>query len=568
LQRKKDFMKKVFTLLSVAFALQVVKAQISITDASLVGGTVYNWTNNNTYLVDGLVFLEEGSTLNIQEGTVIKFSEQSAGTASALIICRGARINAIGTPDAPIIFTAVADDVNDPNDLGPGDVQLWGGLILLGKATTEKNGAYEVSIEGIDSSEPRGLYGATGNNPTNFDDNDNSGELRYVSIRHTGYGLTSGSELQGLTLGGVGRGTKLSFVDIYASSDDGIEIFGGTVDIKNFCVAFAEDDSYDFDEVWTGRAQFLFSIQRADVADAGWEYDGSTPNNTAEHTSSTIYNFTHIGSGPGSAASNPIGLLIRAGGSVVAANGIVAEMKGKGIEIQDDSANTTTDSYSRFLAGETRILNNLFYNIGSNTQLDGSSTGIIRISSNPGDETAAAFSAHLAATNQISNPEFVSISRDQDATLDPRPSLTGTAYTSTLAEYPADTFFTQVNYKGALSADANQCYIAKWTSLAKNGHLASGLNWGGAAGLNEYNNVLTDLKVFPNPANTNVNIVVKAESALRIQMIDASGRTVRGIQSAKGQETVEVPVSDLAPGIYFLNFTNGINTFSQKVFIY
>ena len=137
-----------------------------------------------------------------------------------------------------------------------------------------------------------------------------------------------------------------------------------------------------------------------------------------------------------------------------------------------------------------------------------------------------------------------------------------------MAEYPADTFFTQVNYKGALSADANQCYIAKWTSLAKNGHLASGLNWGGAAGLNEYNNVLTDLKVFPNPANTNVNIVVKAESALRIQMIDASGRTVRGFQSAKGQETVEVPVSDLAPGIYFLNFTNGINTFSQKVFIY
>lgn len=562
-------MKNFFTLLCSMSVAAVAVAQVSITDADLVAGQTYNWTNNNTYVLDGLVFLEEGAVLNIQEGTVIKFTEQSAGTASALVVCRGAKINAIGTQDAPIIFTAEIDDVNDPTDLGPSDVQLWGGLVLLGKATTEKNGVYEVSIEGIASTEPRGLYGAPGNNPANFDDNDNSGELRYVSIRHTGYGLTSGSELQGLTLGGVGRGTKLSFIDIYASSDDGMEIFGGTVDIKNFCVAFAEDDSYDFDEVWKGKGQFLFSLQRADVADAGWEYDGSTPNNTAAHTSSTIYNFTHIGAGPGAAASNPIGLLIRAGGSVVAANGIVAQMKGKGIEIQDDSANTTTDSYSRFLAGETEIKNNLFHAIGSATALDGSSAGVIRVSSNPDDETAAAFATHLALTNQIADPAFVSISREQDGTLDPRPSATGAAYTTPLATYPSgDTFFTAVNYKGALSSEANDCYIAKWTTLAKNGHLAQGLNWSGAATVKPYNSVLEDLKVFPNPSNNMVNIQINTTENVVVDVLNVEGRIVRSLQTGSGQSTTTLPVSDLAPGLYMLRFSNGTANFSQKLFVY
>jgi hypothetical protein len=561
-------MKNLFTLFLGICAVGVTTAQVSITDADLVAGQTYNWTNNNTYLLDGLVFLEEGGVLNIQEGTVIKFTEQTAGTASALVICRGAKINAIGTQDAPIIFTAAIDDVNDPTDLGPSDVQLWGGLVLLGKATTEKNGLYEVSIEGIASTEPRGLYGAPSNNPTNFDDNDNSGELRYVSIRHTGYGLTSGSELQGLTLEGVGRGTKLSFVDIYASSDDGMEIFGGTVDIKNFCVAFAEDDSYDFDEVWKGKGQFLFSLQRADVADAGWEYDGSTPNNTAAHTSSTIYNFTHIGSGPGAAASNPIGLLIRAGGSVIAANGIVAQMKGRGIEIQDDSANTTTDSYSRFLAGETEIKNNLFHAIGSATALDGSSAGIIRVSSNPDDETAAAFATHLAASNQIADPGFVSITRDQDGLLDPRPLATGAAYTTPLATYPSDPFFTPVNYKGALSSEAGDCYIAKWTTLAKNGHLAQGLNWSGAASINPYNNVLEDLKVFPNPANNIVNIQINTNENVLVDVFNAEGRIVRSLKTGSGQSITSLPVSDLAPGLYMLRFSNENASFSQKLFVY
>ncbi|MDP4817489.1 MAG: T9SS type A sorting domain-containing protein, partial [Flavobacteriales bacterium] len=384
-----------------------------------------------------------------------------------------------------------------------------------------------------------------------------------------GYGLTSGSELQGLTLGGVGRGTKLSFVDIYASSDDGMETFGGTVDLKYFCVAFAEDDSYDFDEQWTGKAQFLFSIQRADVADSGWEYDGSTPDDTPEFTNATIYNFTHIGAGVGAAASNPIGLNIRAGGAVTAANGIVTEMKGKGIEIQDKTGNTTTDSYSRFLAGLTSIDNNIFYNIGSYTLLDGSDNGVIRVTSGADDATAAAFSTALAATNTYGNPSLVSISRDQDGGLDPRPSMTGIAYTTPLAAYPSDAFFTSVNYKGAISSTANQCYIAKWTTLAKNGHLAGGLDWNGLeTSINEYNGVINDLKVFPNPANGIVNIYYNSEKPVTVEIFNLQGQVVRSVNGlAAGIRTETIAVSDLAKGLYFVRFTDGVNAFSQKLLV-
>jgi hypothetical protein len=120
------------------------------------------------------VFLEPGGRLNIQAGTVIKFTDRAdLGNPSALVITRGAQIYAEGTANAPIIFTAAADDVNDPADLGPTDNALWGGIVVLGSGITQKNGNAEVSVEGISTSEPRGLYG--GNNNA-----DNSGVLRYV----------------------------------------------------------------------------------------------------------------------------------------------------------------------------------------------------------------------------------------------------------------------------------------------------------------------------------------------------------------------------------------------------
>ena len=302
-------MKSIFTILyfiALSF-LGYAQTTINITDADLTGDQTFHWTNNNVYLLDGLVFLEEGGELHIEPGTVVKFTPRAdVGNPSALIITRGAKIFAEGTAAEPIIFTAESDDVNVPDDLTHRDNAFWGGIALLGYGITQKNGNGEANLEGIDLSEVRGTYGGN-------DNNDNSGILKYVSIRHGGRQIVSGSELNGLSLGAVGSGTTLEYVEIYANSDDGIEFFGGAPNLKHAIVAFVEDDSYDWDEVFTGQGQFWFSIQRDDLADAGGELDGSTPDDLTPYSNPTVYNWTHIGSGPGAAASNPVGWLLRAG---------------------------------------------------------------------------------------------------------------------------------------------------------------------------------------------------------------------------------------------------------------
>jgi hypothetical protein len=253
---------------------------IIINDNDLAGGQTYNWTKEHTYLIDGLVFLEKEGRLNIEAGTVVKFKKvpSSSDATSAMIITRGARIFAEGTSDDPIIFTAEADDVTSQSLL-PGESGQWGGLILLGSAPVMKKGNTLLNIEGISTVEPRGQYGFGDADFTNAKPNDNSGILKYVSIRYTGYALNgqAGDEIQGLTLGAVGSGTTIDFVESFASDDDGVEVFGGTVDLKHFVVAFASDDSYDFDQGWRGKGQYLFALQGDGVVskyDHSGEWDG------------------------------------------------------------------------------------------------------------------------------------------------------------------------------------------------------------------------------------------------------------------------------------------------------
>lgn len=557
-------MKKIYTLtVGLLMASASLKAQtiVNIVDADLNAGQTYNWTNNNIYLLDGLVFVEDGATLNIEEGTIVKFTPRAdIGNPSALVICRGAKIFANGSVTAPIIFTAEDDDVADAQDLGPTDNALWGGIVLLGKAYTIKNGNTEVNVEGIPTTEPRGIYGMPAGSNI---DTDNSGSLRYVSIRHGGRQIATGSELNGLTLAAVGSGTTLEYIDVYANSDDGIEFFGGTVNLKHSSVSFCEDDSYDWDESWKGKGQFWFSIQRDDIADAGWECDGSTPDDLTPASDPIVYNATHIGSGPGAAASNPIGWLFRAGTRGYVANSIVTEMKGKGIEVQDKPTNTN-DAYAQLLAGELTIKNNLFHNIGSTTVIDGSSSGIIRITANADDASATALINHLTTnSNQIANPNLYGISRTQNGLLDPRPNGTGAAYSTSLDTYPnGDAFFTTVNYKGAFSTSSTELWLSGWSSLAKNGHLVN------VTGINEYNNVLNSLVLFPNPAHGTFNIGYSADKNVLVQIINTQGQLIKTISNnpiAGGFQTIDV--NDLSKGLYLISFTAGNQQFTKKLII-
>lgn len=563
---KKNHMKKIYNLIGFLFLtanFTYGQNVVDISDADLAAGQTYNWTKNNVYILEGTVFLEDGGRLNIEAGTVVKFKPNVSGTdPSALIICRGAQIYATGTAQEPIIFTSEADDLNDPLDLGPADNQLWGGIALLGKAYTLKNGNTEVNLEGIPTTEPRGIYGMpSGQNV----DNDNSGVMRYCSIRHGGSALTSGSELNGLTLAAVGSSTTVEYIEVYANSDDGIEFFGGTVNLKYAVVAFTEDDSYDWDETYTGKGQFWFSIQRADIADAGWECDGSTPDNTTPFSDPVVYNATHIGSGPGAAAANPVGWLFRAGTKGYISNSIVSEMKNKGIEVQDRPNNTTNDAYSQLIAGEISIKNNLFWNCGTNSNIDMGSNGIIRSTVTNGlggeDSTCVFLINHLNSNaNLIQNPEMVNVSRNQDGLLDPRPSATGAAYSTSLDTYPSgDTFFSPVNFKGAFSADPSQLWIHGWTTLAKNNHLTN------IASINDNNLNNIRISLMPNPANNFININFDAAKTGNdiIRIYDNSGKLVNEIIS-NNQFNLQIDISNLSTGLYNLQIINSQGNSNKK----
>ena len=256
------------------------------------------WTADKVYLMTAKIWVNNGATLTIEPGTIIKAKEQSnPSDAVALIVAAGGKIMAEGTAAKPIIFTSELDDIKKYSDgsvkagtKGSSAKGLWGGLVLVGKATVDiKDEVAGQLIEGVASTEARGLYGAGGN----FNDGDNSGSLKYVSIRHGGASVSADSEINGLSLYGVGSGTTIDYIEIFANNDDGIEFFGGTVKVTHALVTDCADDSFDWDQGYSGKGQFWCTIQDA-TSDKGFECDGGegtlTPNSIP-----TIANFTLIG---------------------------------------------------------------------------------------------------------------------------------------------------------------------------------------------------------------------------------------------------------------------------------
>ena len=258
------------------------------------------WTADQIIELAGRVVVDDGVTLTIEPGTIIKGREGTGSLASALIIARGGKIMAEGTADNPIIFTSEFDNIEVGQQAGTNldreDNELWGGLIILGKAPiSAEEGDNEASIEGIPADDSFSLYGGDVAN-------DNSGVLKYVSIRHGGSLIGDGNEINGLTLGGVGNGTTIDHVEIFATLDDGIEFFGGTVNVSNLLIYWQGDDGVDIDQNYSGTVT-NFAVLHGDGVgtDEGLEIDG--PEGTASDGLFTLKDGTLISDGiAGSAA--------------------------------------------------------------------------------------------------------------------------------------------------------------------------------------------------------------------------------------------------------------------------
>jgi hypothetical protein len=239
------------------------------------------WTANNTYLLNGVIYVNSGATLTIEPGTVIR---GTTGTNSSLIITRGAKLIAEGTQCKPIVFTSNAA-------VGARVRGNWGGVIILGSARTNLGTA---RIEGLDPLDSRNEYGGT-------DDNDNSGVLKYVRIEYSGFIFSANNEINSLTMGSVGRGTTIDYVQTSFGLDDSFEWFGGSVNAKHLIAYKGLDDDLDTDNGFSGTVQFALCIKDPNGSDVSQSEGFESDNNATgvsgflPKTSARFLNVTQIG---------------------------------------------------------------------------------------------------------------------------------------------------------------------------------------------------------------------------------------------------------------------------------
>jgi len=294
------------------------------------------WRADHGWVLDGLVFVDNHSSLTIEAGARIR-----ALPGSALIITRGGKLFSRGQPDKPVVFTSA-------QPTGARRAGDWGGVVLLGNALVNRAGA---TIEGLPEGDQRGAFGGT-------DDHSSCGVLEYTRIEFAGHELSRDNELNGLTLGGCGDGTIVRHVQVHRGLDDGIEVFGGSVDLKHILITGAGDDSLDWDMGWRGRVQFLVIQQYANSGDNGFEGDNSKSSpNALPRSAPTLYNVTLVS--PRSREKFHRAMTIRHGSGGHFHNFIVQGFSGESFDIGGaDSARLTQ-------TGELDFANMLVHDIGT-----------------------------------------------------------------------------------------------------------------------------------------------------------------------------------------------------------
>lgn len=517
---------------------QQAHAAIVTSDVNIVTSTL--WTSNNVYVLTNVTYVSAGSTLTIEPGTVIRGkapSSPGAGDPGALVICRGSKIQAVGTVDHPIIFT----DMNDDNVPGmtplPGGgydtwSQIfgnWGGLIVLGKTYvafdtfTGPDPTISRQIEGVTANGALGLFGGN-------DDDDNSGKMQYIQLRYGGAGLTLNNEINGLTMGAVGRGTTIDHIEILNNLDDGIECFGGTVNMKNLVIWGIGDDSLDTDEGYRGKTQFGLIVQGdaggasvgSGIADKGFETDGggSTGDSGAAsaqpYALSRHYNWTAIGKGQSggggtytSKAKNTA-WHIRDNAGPQVFNSLFLDFGGAGVIVEAEGGDAAVNSKQRFNTAwndfsfhgtaVTNLPASYFYKTQeAGYQCDFADNiwwqfGGPIAATTPAEVTAAgggsqsvdsfggAYRAWPTSVNTVlGTMPITTLTRSGSAAanhmynvtyLDPRPvDLAGVDALTPTRTAPADGFCTPVSYKGAF--DQNCMWTKGWTHVTKLGLLPS-----------------------------------------------------------------------------------------------
>jgi hypothetical protein len=295
------------------------------------------WTADKTYILKDHIFVT-GGTLTIEAGTTVKGDE-----ASSLVVTPDAKLEAVGTADAPIVFTsAVAEGGRAAGD--------WGGVVMLGRAPINVDGGVE-AVEGFPAGTANTEYG--GDDATH-----DCGTIEYARIEFAGFQLAVDNELNALTLAGCGSDTTIDHLQTHMGADDGVEVFGGSVVIKHLLVTQPDDDGLDSDFGWVGGAQFVIIQQNALVGDKGFEWDSNKDNNAATPVNAPeIWNATMIGSDadPGEAGKTQAAMHIRRGSAGSINNTIVAHFADFAVNVSDFSSAELADM------GDLQIASSYFF---------------------------------------------------------------------------------------------------------------------------------------------------------------------------------------------------------------
>ncbi len=523
-------------------------------DGDLLANTIL--TCDKMWILDKKIYVPNGLTLTIMPGTVIKaVATGNAATATCLVVSRGGKIIADGSADCQIVMTVQSDPMDGSTAIDLPTASKWGGLVLCGQASNtlklSNNGPFQPGVgdgrlcvadglgthEGFASSDFRNQFGVNLTTPqagylTNFDDNDNSGILRYLSVRYAGQILQVGGELNGISMGSIGRGTIVDHVEVISAADDNMEFWGGTVNVKNSVFMFGNDDMFDWDDGYSGKVQNIFAIKTSSNdtlsggtkdADNGFEMDSDDQQSGngsgvaigtiavgGYRSHPIIYNCTFIGNNKRKETSDNTGMAAIMAKELTEGeiyNCVFANFavgldlwtgnhpgEGSRTSTLSSSGATVLDSYDNWRNNNGTptliVKNNTFIGMGAGAPGAATATLVKDVSKISGSNSYYQAYASHAATPTDTTQFYVTDGNTKVSsvpgmtyiwTMDGNANTTSVQYaavpnpalaTTTVA--PADGFFTPENYRGAFGAGVPS-WLSGWsygTLLATTGGLA------------------------------------------------------------------------------------------------
>ncbi|MDZ4838446.1 MAG: T9SS type A sorting domain-containing protein [Bacteroidota bacterium] len=547
-------MKRALLIAIAALTVQTAVAQdFNPTYLSVIGSRTakFNYITkdktfyrDSVYMITGITTVKGNATLTIEAGTLI-VGDTAANQRGVLIISREGKINAVGKVDDPIIFTSLKAK-------GKRQIGDWGGIIIFGKAPFNQapGTKYEGGVLEDPSSPTDQQWGGS-------EANHNSGSLAYARIEFAGFPFAPNREVNSLTMGGVGNGTRIDHIQVSYGGDDSYEWFGGTNNLKYLIAYNGVDDDFDVDFGYSGKVQFGVAIRNPNIADAsqsnGFEVDNDgTGTGATPFTSGVFSNITMVG--PMQNSSTPINSLFGRAGHLRRNNSLRifnslfmgwrtgVQIDGTGAAAQANApgglifANNITQSYPA--AGK---MNTYFDTIG----VRGTLNPMTYFAANNNTKIDEVADAGLTDPFNASKPNVTPKSNS--------PLASGGLFTNNLL---TDAFFTSVTYRGAVDPNRNW-FNEKWVNFDpinteyKEGKARTFVNITAIA------RPVTEVSIYPNPAanQTTFQFSTDVTKQLDVKVLDITGKVVANVANASfngGSNQININTENLNNGMYFI----------------